>query len=255
MHVFPRIGKVDGETFQSLEKTAFPVSKPWKRAGVLRKLPRVNSSLLILFGMAFVIGLSGALAPGPVLNATIGETVKRGFWAGPLIVLGHAILEIALLVALVAGLGEYLTRPFIQGLLGVGGGALLALFGIRMMATARDSVFVALTSTPNRRAALRGPILAGILTSLANPFWIIWWATVGLKLISLALKNGMLGLGVFYTGHILADLVWYSLVAAAISAGRRILPQPVYLVLFLLCGLAMTALGAYFLGTSIGKIH
>jgi len=215
----------------------------------------MNSSLPVLFGMAFVIGLSGALAPGPVLTATVGETVKRGFWAGPLIVLGHALLEIVLLVALVAGLGAWLVRPVVQGVLGVGGGLLLAILGVRMMATARNSVFEALTMTPDRRAALRGPVLAGILTSLANPYWILWWATVGLKLISLALQHGLLGLGVFYTGHILADLAWYSLVAAAIAAGRRILPQPVYIVLFLLCGFAMAGLGGYFLGTGLGRLR
>ena len=215
----------------------------------------MNTSLLFLFGTAFVVGLSGALAPGPVLTATIGWAVKRGFWAGPLIVLGHALLEMALLVALVAGLGVWLTRPFIQGLLGVGGGVLLAIMGVHMMATARNAVFEALTQTPDRHARLRGPVLTGILTSVANPYWILWWATVGLKLISLALQDGLLGLGVFYTGHILSDLVWYSLVAAAVAAGRRILPQPVYLVLFLLCGLAMAGLGGYFLGTGIGKLR
>jgi threonine/homoserine/homoserine lactone efflux protein len=214
----------------------------------------MTSSLAFLFGTAFVVGLSGALAPGPVLTATISETLKRGFWAGPLIVLGHALLEILLLVALVAGLGDWLTRPLFQGILGVVGGALLALMGVRMMATARDSVFEALTTTPDRRAALRGPILTGILTSLANPFWSIWWATVGLTYVSMALKRGVLGLGAFYTGHILADLAWYSLVAAAIASGRRILPVRVYMLLFLLCGLALAGLGGYFLGTSIGKV-
>jgi threonine/homoserine/homoserine lactone efflux protein len=215
----------------------------------------MTSSLPVLFGMAFVIGLSGALAPGPVLTATVSETAKRGFWAGPLIVLGHAVLEIVLLVALVAGLGDWLALPVVQGVLGVGGGLLLAVLGVHMMATARDSVFQALPMSPDRRSALRGPVLTGILTSLANPYWILWWATVGLNLISLALKHGVLGLGVFYTGHILADLVWYSLVAAAIAAGRRILPQPVYVVLFLLCGLAMAGLGGYFLGTGIGRLR
>ena len=215
----------------------------------------MTSSLAFLFGTAFVIGLSGALAPGPVLTETIGETIKRGFWAGPLIVLGHALLELALLAAVVAGLGYWLTRPIVQGLLGVGGGVLLALLGVRMMATARDSVFEALTTSPDRRAALRGPILAGILTSLANPFWTLWWATIGLNYISLALKRGMLGLGAFYTGHILADLAWYSLVAAAIASGRRILPVRVYTILFLLCGLALAGLGGYFLGTGIARLR
>ena len=190
-----------------------------------------------------------------MLTATISETAKRGFWAGPLIVLGHALLELLLLAALAAGLGYWLARPLVQGLLSVGGGLLLAILGMRMMATAKDSVFQALTMSPDRRSALRGPVLAGILTSLANPFWILWWATVGLKLTSLALQHGLLGVSVFYSGHILADLVWYSLVAAAIAAGRRILPQPVYLALFLLCGLTVACLGGYFLGTGIGKLR
>ncbi|MCX7010431.1 MAG: LysE family transporter, partial [Kiritimatiellaeota bacterium] len=163
--------------------------------------------------------------------------------------------EIVLLVALVAGLGYWLTRPLVQGILGVGGGLLLAFLGVRMMATARVSVMEALTTAPDKRAELRGPVLTGILTSLANPFWTLWWATIGLNYISFALKRGALGLGAFYTGHILADLVWYSVVAAAVASGRRILPRQVYVVLFLLCGLAMAGLGGYFLGTGFGKLH
>jgi len=165
------------------------------------------------------------------------------------------LLEMALLVALVAGLGRWLTLPLVQGVLGVGGGVLLAILGVRMMGTARVSVLEALTTSPDRRAALRGPVLTGILTSLANPFWTLWWATIGLNYISVALKQGYLGLGAFYTGHILADLVWYSMIAAAVAAGRRVLPVKIYIALFLLCGLAMTGLGAFFLGTSIGKVH
>ena len=49
-------------------------------------------SLLTIVAGAFVVALSGAMAPGRVLTITISETLKRGFKAGPLIVLGHAIL-------------------------------------------------------------------------------------------------------------------------------------------------------------------
>jgi threonine/homoserine/homoserine lactone efflux protein len=215
----------------------------------------VNTSLLFLFSTAFVVALSGALAPGPVLTATISETLKRGFWAGPLLVLGHALLELALLAAVVAGLGAWLARPLVQGLLGVGGGLLLALLGVRMLVLARMEVMEALGTAPNRRAAVRGPILTGVLTSLANPYWTLWWATIGLNYVALALQRGAVGLGVFYAGHILADLVWYSLVAAAVAAGRRILPARAYVGLFMVCGAALACLGGYFLGTSIGKVR
>lgn len=88
----------------------------------------MNTSLLFLFSAAFVVGLSGALAPGPVLTATIGEAVKRGFWTGPLIVLGPALLELARPAAVVAGLGLWRARPVVQGVLGVGGGVGRILF-------------------------------------------------------------------------------------------------------------------------------
>lgn len=213
------------------------------------------SSLLFLFGSAFVIGLSGALTPGPMLTATIAETLKRGFRAGPLIVLGHALLELALLLALIAGLGVWLIRPLVLGWLGTIGGALLGLLGVRMMATARQAVYDALTAHPDPRAAVRGPVLTGILTSVSNPFWTLWWATIGLNYAGIALKRGTLGLAAFYSGHIMSDLVWYSLVALAVASGRRVCSQRVYLVLYLFCGLALAGLGGYFIGTSIGKIR
>ena len=47
-----------------------------------------------IFMTSFVIALSGALAPGPLLAACISESTKHGFKSGPLMILGHAILEI-----------------------------------------------------------------------------------------------------------------------------------------------------------------
>ncbi|MCX6997205.1 MAG: LysE family transporter [Kiritimatiellaeota bacterium] len=215
----------------------------------------MTSNLLFLFWSAFVIGLSGAMAPGPVLTATISEVLKRGFRAGPLIVLGHALLELALLGAVIAGLSVWITRPAVLGALGVGGGLLLAVLGVHMMATSKKMAWAALNTRAEARAAIRGPVLTGILTSLSTPLWALWWATIGLNYAALALKQGLPGLTAFYSGHILADLAWYSLVALAVASGRRICPPHVYRILFLLCGLALTGLGGYFLGTGWGGLR
>ena len=86
--------------------------------------------LLFLFWGAFVVGFSGAMMPGPVLTATISEVLKRGWRAGPLIVLGHALLEIVILVCVVAGLEKFLRRDVVIGILGLAGGAILVLMGI-----------------------------------------------------------------------------------------------------------------------------
>lgn len=205
--------------------------------------------LLFLFWSAFVIGFSGAMAPGPVLTTTISEVMKRGFKAGPLIVAGHAILEILLLVAVVAGLGVWITREKTMAVLGVGGGVLLVLMGAQMALSAGRTADQALGAGGDPKTAVRGPMLAGILTSLSNPYWAIWWATIGLNLAAVALKSGIVGLASFYTGHILADLTWYSVVAAAVASGRRICPRGVYVGLFVLCGFALVGLGAYFMAS------
>ena len=204
------------------------------------------SQLIFLFWSSFVVALSGALMPGPVLTATISEVMKRGFKAGPLIVAGHAILEIALLVAVVAGLGPWITRNTTMGVVGIGGGGLLVLMGIQMAATARKAADVAMTSKADPASAIRGPLLTGILTSLSNPYWALWWATIGLNFAALALKSGFAGLSSFYAGHILADLAWYSIIAAAVARGRTICPRPVYIALIAVCGVVLVGLGVYF---------
>jgi threonine/homoserine/homoserine lactone efflux protein len=78
--------------------------------------------LAALFWGSFVLALTGALAPGPMLTATISESARRGFWSGPLIVLGHGVLEALLLSTLLAGVGEWLKRDAVLGALGLAGG-------------------------------------------------------------------------------------------------------------------------------------
>src|SRR5208337_2637542 len=89
---------------------------------------------------SFLVGLSGAMMPGPVLTVTIGETAARlrpdtpglngraqvrGALAGPLIVLGHGILEVLLVAAVVLGLGRLLRLGPVIGTVALLGGAVL----------------------------------------------------------------------------------------------------------------------------------
>ena len=210
--------------------------------------------LWFIFWSTFVITFSGALTPGPVLTATISEVMKRGFRAGPLIVLGHAILEMALLVAVLAGLAQWITREAVKGGLGLVGGGMLIAMGVQMALTAKKAVEEALGGKGDPATAIRGPVLTGILTSVSNPYWILWWASIGLTLVAAAMERGWPGLVSFYSGHILSDLAWYSLVSAAVASGRRICPPWVYRTLFILCGLALVGLGAFFFGSGAGGL-
>ncbi len=205
------------------------------------------SALFFIFWSSLVIGFSGAIMPGSVLTTTIAETMKRGFRAGPLIVLGHSLLELLVLVAVITGLGAWIVRDPVLGVLCLGGGLLLIAMGVQMALTAKAATHAALHATADPRGAIRGPVLAGFLVSLSNPYWVVWWATIGLNYAALSLRHGAPGLASFYTGHILADLIWYSLVAAGVAGGRRICPPWLYRALIVLCGIVLIALGAHFI--------
>jgi len=202
-------------------------------------------SLFTIFAGSFVVGLSGAMAPGPVLTVTISETLKRGFKAGPLIILGHAILELILLALIGLGLGPFFEHPIVIMVFMSAGGLVLLWMGAQMLLTNKRITEEALgaTGTPSPY----GPILAGIVLSVSNPFWIIWWVTIGMGFVTQSLQYGMIGLACFYCGHILSDLAWYSFVSFSVSAGRRLCPPMVYRVLFILCGTMLIVLGSIFI--------
>ncbi len=207
-------------------------------------------SLPFVFGSAFLIGLSGAMMPGPVLVATINRSARMGFKAGPLVVLGHAIIEAALVIAVVMGLGAVLEKPIFMNPIMVGGGSMLVFLGLMIL----NEVLSGQVSLPKgpgdgtlevRESVLR-PVAEGIITSASNPYWILWWATIGLTYVAVASRLGVLGIPAFYSGHILSDLAWYSLVAAGVVVGTRHISDLVYRCVLGGCSIFLIALGAFF---------
>lgn len=194
--------------------------------------------------------------PGPLLTVTIAESARRGWRAGPLIILGHGLLEGILVLLLAVGFAAVLSRQGATAAVAVLGGGFLVYTGYGMV---RDAWYgrvawpapSAGAGNPTPCAEIRQgrgwhPVLAGVLISLANPYWSLWWATVGLHYINMTAPRGSVGLGVFFSGHILADLAWYGLVAVAVAAGRHLFPAVVLRGVLVACGLFMVGLGLYF---------
>ncbi len=57
--------------------------------------------LALLFSTAFIVGLSGALMPGPVTAVVAEHTLKRGIIAAPLVTLGHGLMGALIVVLMV----------------------------------------------------------------------------------------------------------------------------------------------------------
>ncbi len=212
-------------------------------------------SYLGIFGSAFVVGLSGAMMPGSLLVVNITETSRRGFWAGPMVVAGHAALELILVVCFVLGLNRFFAHPTVAGLVGVIGGGMLAWLGygiIRAVLRGEVSLQVGGTENPTKSSGPLGPGYAGMVASISNPYWLLWWSTIGVGYVLFSWQQGFPGLVSFYTGHISADFAWYTLVSLAVTTGRRFLTDTVYRGVLGVCGVFLVGLAAYFVYTGAG---
>ena len=208
-------------------------------------------NLLTIFASSFVIALSGALMPGPLLTATISESSQRGFVAGPLMIAGHAILELTLVIALLAGLAPFFQQPVVFVVSALAGSAILLGMAFGMFRGLGELRL----SWEGQQKKQNHPVFAGILMSVSNPYWIIWWATIGVGYILYSRQFGVWGVVFFFAGHILADLAWYSLVAAAVAGGKHFLTDRLYRGLIALCAVFLVVFAGYFVYAGIEKLQ
>jgi threonine/homoserine/homoserine lactone efflux protein len=190
--------------------------------------------------LAFIIGFTGALAPGPTLVATVNSSLKSGWTAGPKVAAGHALVEILVFLFIVAGLASAMKEH--SRMISIIGGLALIIFGIM---TARDSKNASLIVP--ERALAGGPLLAGAVTSAANPYFWIWWLSVGSSLVLSSLESGIIMAVAFMIGHWGADFGWYTLVSGSLDRGRSILSEKSYRRILAACGIFLVSFGAYFL--------
>ena len=207
-------------------------------------------ALILIFTSSFVIALSGALMPGPLLTVTISESTRRGAVAGPLMILGHGILELALILALLAGLAPILKRDDVFIVIALAGGGLLMWMAVSMF---RSLSGLSLDFAAEGEAR-RNLVVAGIVFSLANPYWTIWWASIGLGYIMQSVKFGLLGVVSFFAGHILADLAWYAVVSFGVAKGRNYFSDIVYRRLVGGCASFLLLFSCYFFWSGIEKL-
>jgi len=201
-------------------------------------------SLFSLFSVGFILGLTGAMAPGPLLTITISESAKRGGIVGPMVVLGHGILEFALLLIIVFGLGNILNNKVLFSVIAFIGGIILIYMGY---STIKGLKGYTLSATPTERRQGIHPVFSGIVVSLSNPYWFIWWITIGMGYVMFAKGFGIKGVLAFFMGHILSDLVWYSFISYGIQFGGRYANTKIIKAILLVCSLFLIVFGVLFI--------
>ncbi|ACL70081.1 LysE family transporter [Halothermothrix orenii] len=191
-----------------------------------------------LFVSAFIIGFSGAMMPGPLLTYVINGSLRKGFKAGPLLIVGHAILELILIVLLLLGLNNLFSNQIFTSALGLIGGSILLWMGYGMIKSVIKRE-ISLEGQVENKVNIAGLVLPGAIVSISNPYWVLWWATVGMTYLAKSHQQGVLGTGAFFTGHILADFVWYSFISWLVVFGRKLLNDRMYRGLVALFGIIL----------------
>ena len=200
----------------------------------------------LLFLTALAVGFSGAMMPGSLLTYVIRQSLKEGPKVGFLVIIGHAILELALIVGIFLGLDMVLKSDAAQITIGVIGGLLLCYIGADMIfKAARGKVSVSMDAQGRNSEKM---VLSGALLSMANPYFLLWWAVIGLGFLTDAYRDfAIWGVAVFFLGHILADFTWYGLISTVVGTTRKFIKEKPYRIIIVVLGALLIFFGARFL--------
>ena len=204
-------------------------------------------TLLLFLIQVVVISLSGVMAPGPVTAAVIA-TGARSRYAGALIALGHGVVEFPLIVLIVLGPGRILKLPAAQIVVGLAGGTFLLIMAIQMAHSLRS------TQEPEAKFAGGAPFLTGIMLSATNPYFLLWWAIIGLGLATTAANLGIWAFVLFAIVHWLCDFVWLSALSWASFKGSVLLGPRLRRIVLLICALAMFVFGLCFVYKAVAML-
>ena len=199
----------------------------------------------------WLVSLSGVMMPGPVSAMAVTEGTRRGPVAGPLVTVGHAAAEAVMLGLLILGMNRVLQQPAVVGAVGILGGAVLAWMGWGIAGAAWRNRLDPPAGAASGSAG-RSLVRAGLLTTMTNPYWLLWWATVGAAYFVRFTRFGPLAVaGLFFIGHISLDLGWNSFLALVVGAGRGKIPARAFRVVLGGCGVFLIGMSLYFVYSGV----
>lgn len=186
-----------------------------------------SSMTLLDIGLQIIlVSVSGVLSPGPLFFANLVLSKNGGFWSGIKIAIGHTIVELPVIILysipLIIFSSQRVTFSIINFISFIGWISLIA-FGI---------LFVLKTISKNNKhnyiiesSRIEKPVIAGMLFTGINPFFFLWWISVGIKLISdsIALLGYPIGIAFLFLVHVWMDYAWLGLTSYFASRGISVL--------------------------------
>lgn len=201
------------------------------------------------------MAIGAVLSPGLVTTAIISQSPRLGWVTGPLVSIGHALLELLMVLLITLGLSSVLGAPAVQTAIALMGGLLLVWMGGGMLIGALKGK-MRLPQGDLDQARLDYPrmLTLGMTASITNPFWYAWWMTAAAVYLLQAKALGFLPVAGFYFGHISADFLWNTTLSTVVGSGKKFITDRFYAMLINVCGLFLLHLAVRFLMSGIGNI-
>ena len=200
-------------------------------------------------GEVILVSASGVLSPGPLFFINIIYGSKQGITGGIKIAFGHTIVEFPLVIALALGLFTF-SQVFVNNenlkIISIIGGIAIIVFALIQIISItkgkgdKQNAYVAVSDK-------KGPILLGVIFSALNPFFLIWWLTVGLKLItdSIHYFGFVIGILFLFSFHIWMDYAWLVITSYLIYRGISVLKTKFYSALLISISTILAFYGVY----------
>ncbi len=198
----------------------------------------MTSSLWLYLLSAAAVSLSGVMLPGPLTAATIAKGYDNKN-AGAMIGVGHGIIEIPIILLVYFGFAEYLKLAPVKLATGLAGGLLLVVMGLLIFRTFKHPVITSAVLPYS-------PLVTGIVMTGGNPYFFLWWATVGVTLVSGAVVFGIYGLVLFTLVHLACDIAWDQVVSVTVFKTRHLWTPGVQKIVFGICALVLIGFGIWF---------
>ena len=190
-----------------------------------------------------VISLSGVMMPGPVMAVTIAKGRESGN-AGIFIALGHGVIEIPLMFVIYLGFAQFFVNETVTRVIGLIGGGMLVYMGLQMFRTRYQGI-------EERKKTSISSLFSGVLTTGANPYFFLWWATIGTVLVINSTLFGLVGFLLFAVVHWLCDFFWCLFVSKAVHKSRKFWNTRMHQIVFGICAAILVVFGVWFVYSAL----
>jgi len=203
----------------------------------------LDMGLLSLVLATIAISASGAIVPGPMTAIAIAKAREERF-SGSFIALGHSLVEFPLVFLLYFGFSAFFTNATVITTVGILGGLILLFFGADMVRSRNKFA-------SGEKSIKFGNFSGGIITSITNPYFFLWWATIGLALLIRFSVFGLLGVSLFAISHWIVDFIWTTFLTYSVNRSKHLWTKRTHEYVFGGCGLLLIIFGLWFILSSI----